>query len=476
MRGWCPLSLTLGLRYENFGQPANALRFPAFSGFDTQDFFNPNRVNKDNNNFGPAFGLAWSPSFRSGWRHKFLGENKTVLRGGYQISYDTVYHQALSLLLATASPNATSWALTAPATDRGWDGWNEVLPSVAPDPSVSDPQLGVLDKNFRNPYSERWSFGFQRQLSANLVLDGAYVGSESHKLGTWDQLNPIQPDGQRLHPEFGSREIRASEGNATYHAMQWRLDRRFAPDLQLSASYTWSRNIDSSSEGIGRVNTQYNNPNLLSVPVAQGGMKLDRGPSDYDRTHRFTVLYVWALPALAKHWKYLVESWTIAGIASLQSGAPFTVVSTRRNGAGCKPSDCPGDRPDIGNPTAPFNRRAILSGACPTGYSNPETDLCVAPSEVHWIQGIGPPNSATVGNTLRTGAINNLDVSLAKSFPVAEQKRLEFRWEAFNVLNHPQFTQVPPRDFNDKTPGRFLNRELTDSGIRSMWMQVKLLF
>jgi len=95
------LSLTLGLRYENFGQPANALRFPAFAGFNPDDFLKPNRVETDNKDFGPAFGLAWSPSFRSGWLGKLFGENKTVWRGGYQISYDAPFTQELSLNLAT---------------------------------------------------------------------------------------------------------------------------------------------------------------------------------------------------------------------------------------------------------------------------------------------------------------------------------------------------------------------------------------
>src|SRR6266700_4247028 len=51
------------IRYENFGQVANALRFPAFSGFNPDDFLKPNHVNTDNKDFGPAVGLAWSPAF-----------------------------------------------------------------------------------------------------------------------------------------------------------------------------------------------------------------------------------------------------------------------------------------------------------------------------------------------------------------------------------------------------------------------------
>src|SRR4029453_1256070 len=107
---WLPaasLSLTLGLRYENFGQVANNLPSPAFAGFDPNDFLKPNRVNTDNNNFGPAFGLAWSPSFKSGWLHTLFGENRTVWRGGFQISYDAFFTQMLSLNLASSPPNGS---------------------------------------------------------------------------------------------------------------------------------------------------------------------------------------------------------------------------------------------------------------------------------------------------------------------------------------------------------------------------------
>jgi len=73
------------------------------------------------------------------------------------------------------------------------------------------------------------------------------------------------------------------------------------------------------------------------------------------------------------------------------------------------------------------------------------------------------------------GGINNFDVSLSRSFWIGEQRRLEFRWEAFNALNHPQFTQIPERSL-DSPASHFLNRDFTDSGVRSMWAQVKLVF
>jgi len=92
---------------KNFGQVANTLPYPAFAGFDPNDFLKPNRVNTDNNNFGPAFGLAWSPALHSGWLNKLFGENKTVWRGGFQVSYEGFYTQMLSLNLAATPPNGS---------------------------------------------------------------------------------------------------------------------------------------------------------------------------------------------------------------------------------------------------------------------------------------------------------------------------------------------------------------------------------
>ena len=93
------------------------------------------------------------------------------------------------------------------------------------------------------------------------------------------------------------------------------------------------------------------------------------------------------------------------------------------------------------------------------------------------MEGIGFPNAATVGrNTLRTGGTNNFDLNLSKSIPLGERRRLELRWEALNAFNHLQFVQVPQMSVKSTPAGLFLNRDFTDGGIRSMWVQVKLLF
>ena len=121
--------------------------------------------------------------------------------------------------------------------------------------------------------------------------------------------------------------------------------------------------------------------------------------------------------------------------------------------------------------------RAIIFPKCATGYQNPDTGSCVSPSGVHWVEGNGFPNASTVGrNTLRTGGTNNFDLNLTKVIPLGEKRRFELRLEALNAFNHPQFIQVPHMSVFVTQPGQFLNRDFTDSGIRAMWVQAKVVF
>jgi hypothetical protein len=148
------------LRYENFGQPANSVPYPAFTGFDPAQFLVRHEVNWDDNNFGPAFGLAWSPTPRDSLLSRLFGNGKTVLRGGYQISYDAFFTQLVSLNLSTNTPNAITTQTNAPPTGRGSPNWFEQLPTIVGAPSLVDPQNGAIEQDLRSPYTERWSSAF----------------------------------------------------------------------------------------------------------------------------------------------------------------------------------------------------------------------------------------------------------------------------------------------------------------------------
>ena len=346
------LSLTLGLRYENSGQPANSLSYPAFPGFDPSVFLVRHEVHRDNLDFGPAFGLAWSPHLdTSGWLARLFGSGKTVWRGGYQISYDAFFTQLMTNV-AAGTPNAINTTTIAPNTGRGSPNWFEQLPTSAASPSLTDTQ-NALDPNLRNPYTERWSFGFERQLPQRVFLDVSYVGSESHHLLTHADWNPRLLTGVRLHPDYGQVLVIDNEGNSSYHALQVRADRRFNRGFQLAASYTWSKTIDSTSDTVAGNDLQAPAGNdITSVSISQRRLKLDRGLSDFDRTHRLTVTYIWAIPGPHSGWtRNALGGWSVAGITTLQSGTPFTVGNgSDRNNDGFFQ-----DRPDIGNPNAPLN-------------------------------------------------------------------------------------------------------------------------
>lgn len=467
------LSLSLGLRYENYGQPFNVLAYPGYSGNDVSSLLTRTEVKSDNNNFAPTIGLAWSPSFTDGFKGKLFGDRKTVVRAGFQISYDSAFNNMLVNAGATA-PNVSTYNLTGPAASRGTANFDSYFPTSGT-VSARSPQVSVIDPNLVNPYTERWSFGLQRELAKKVMLDVSYVGNQSHKLYVVEDLNYLL-NGTRLYSDLGIRRVRTNGGHSNYHALQAMLDHNMRGGLDLKASYTFSKYIDNSSELFeGYSNTS----RYSSMAPALGGLDLDRGLSDYHRKHRFTVAYGWNLPGFKNGLlSYPLGGWKVTGITTFQSGLPFTVSNgTDRNGDGIIGND----RADIGNPNAPINTRGIISSSCITGYKNPDTGACVNKTDVYWVQASGLPNESTVGrNTLFTDGVKNFDMTFMKSFRILEGKTLEYRVEAFNIFNTSQLTNAPVARVNAPA-GQFLNEYYpyntsATASNRTMRMQLKFIF
>jgi hypothetical protein len=185
------LTLTLGVRYENFGNPVNSVRTAAFTGLFNVDpvtlqgpYTQPNKAADDNNNFAPTIGVAFSPSFQSGFLGAIFGDRKSVIRGGYQIGYDSFFNNIASNA-ATSSPNVIATRNVAPDDDdsesRGFDNLSSLLPTTARPLSPLDAQT-LVDPNLVNPYYQRWSLGIQRELPGSLIFDISYIGSKGTKL------------------------------------------------------------------------------------------------------------------------------------------------------------------------------------------------------------------------------------------------------------------------------------------------------
>lgn len=202
------LTLNLGVRYEYTGQPINTLNEQSIArengplGFYLKSLpLSVRTVPKapvDKNNWAPRVGFAWSPKF---WK-SFLGEDATVIRGGFSIAYDAAYYNILlnvqnaapfsaalnvsaaSLASSTTSPaplpnNPTGDVVRASATASG------VLPLGQLDPTYLTQT--VVANDFRSPYSEQWSLGIQHQFGRRHVAEVRYVGN--HGVGLFQNVN-----------------------------------------------------------------------------------------------------------------------------------------------------------------------------------------------------------------------------------------------------------------------------------------------
>ncbi len=504
------LTVTLGLRYENFGVPINSVKTAAYAGLFNVNpvtldgpWNKPNSVNSDNNNFGPSVGLAYSPSATSGLLGKLLGDRKTAFRTGYQIGYDSFYNN-LASNAAVSSPNVNAVSLpfaVTTANPRGQSTFSAAFPT--PRPLSPNTTQSLVVKNLLNPYTQKWSFGFQRELPQNVILDVAYVGTKGTKLFMTEDLNPLVPDSLkvlptgytiatlpinsgRLDPLQGSRGIRTNGGSSYYHSLQVNGTRRFANHFTATSVYTWSRNIDYvsdpfSTSGINVLATS-------AVPTVLGGLPREKGPSLFDRPHRFVATVIYDLPFLLNRKDLagkVLGGWQLAGIYSIESGVPYTVV----NGFDADGIGGNNDRPDV-NPSGQSGVRAVPSSTSPTGYINPDAgNTPIDKNLARYI--VLPAGSGRTGNagrnTERTPGQNNFNVNINKQFGITERLKLEFRTELYNAFNHAQLGSPSVSPFSPGAgtlssnagtgaAGRFLNPTFMDGGGRVIRYQLKVIF
>lgn len=508
------LTLTMGVRYEYFGTPFNSLRTPAFTGLFNVDpitrtgpFSQPNEVQADKNNFAPSVGFAYSPSFSSGVLGFIFGEKKAVIRGGYNIGYDSFFNNIASNAVAS-SPNTIVTTVTSTvsaANPRGLSNFSNQFPTSAATVLPSSAQT-LIAPNLVNPYYQRWSLGMQRELPFKIVMDASYVGSKGTKLYINEDANPLVRPELRITPAGvttgltgrldnlqGGRTVRTNGGSSSYHSGQLLISRRFANSFQVTGAYTFSKLISNADEvfgiGIG------SNTSFSAIPVILGGDRNERALSSFDRTHRASITYVVQSPFFDKQKGFagrLLGGFQLSGITTFESGVPYTVF----NGFD---SDGVGgglDRPTF-NPNGQRGVRAVpivsATGAI-TGYFNPEifdptqpngfaridpltAQFIVNPTYTPGLAGSVIRVGNLGRNTERSNGINNFDMTILKRTRVTERIFIDTRAEFFNVLNHPQFA-AGPSVANALTQGLFLRaiNPTSSGGGRVVRYQVKLVF
>lgn len=503
------LTLNLGLRYDFYGYPkdtrgrlVNFLPEQFRQGTIVSPAGSPNGfvqaaggglagvpevdetlVPSDKNNFAPRVGFAYR-----------LNDSGTlVARGGYGIYYDkfsTRYAntQLLNypyLALAVGLPGVLR-TFADPFIPLPQPGAFPVNPTIPSPLSPLSPLLGVpisgifIDPELRTPYIQQYNANIQWEVFKDYLLEVGYVGSKGTKLLQVVTLNQpvynraanvfVAPLGTALSTQKnvagGIQQVQTSS-NSRYDSLQISMTKRFSRGLQFLSAYTLSKSQDYYSGGT--INE------LFAIAGDQSNWKLNYGPSDYDRRHRFVTSFVYDLPKTDSQSfaaRAFVNDWQINGILTLQTGTPFSIVDAPNNNIIQRANFAPGGGAiltagDIEsrlngyfNTSAFVLSRPILAGGNLGVPNNPAFD----PNN---------PFGNTPRNFLYGPGQKNMDFSVVKFIPIREALRGEFRAEFFNLFNWTNFAN--PNN-NIAVPSTFGRITATSSGPRVIQFAFKLNF
>ena len=419
----------------------------------------------DPNNFAPRVGLAYSP----------LDSGRLSLRGGYGIYYSRPSTFSINVSI-NAPPTYAIRRSPAGALIPLEDPFfplppQDQFPAFVPGVDLSSQ---TFDRQMRTAYFHQYNASLQYEPSNNLVLEVAYVGTRGRNLIRGVHINqarlasPQQPivnavTGQAITTDTPTNAIlRApyqgadtgliqvqSTAESVYNSLQMSLTRRLSKGLQLLASYTFAKSLDSNSGSASGDGTL--------ILGDQLDYRANRGVSDFDRTHRFVLSYLWDLPRPAfagrsKAGKLLMSNWQVTGIITTMSGQPFDIADARAgsfyfgdNSGLARPSWAPGATPKTAMKNVPagyyFNPFAFVRPVVQQGQLIPSSNGdAVAAAQGTDIGNVGR-------NVLRGPRQINVDLSLIKRFRFGESKSVEFRADFFNLFNQVNF-DTPRSDLN----------------------------
>jgi hypothetical protein len=416
---------------------------------------NPSLVTSQKSNFAPRVGFAYSPT------------STTVVRAGFGIFYggleafggDNIGQNHPFFTTATFSGASTTCAANnCPATTRKLEtGFSDAL-AVGLDNYISLPTFGITDTNLKTPNTIGYNLSLQQAFSNTMSATLAYVGNVSHHLPTaYNSNNPLvlQPAGSTTttvepFPLFGAITDVTNEGQSMYNGLQTKLEKRLAHGVQFLATYTWSHTMDDSADPLNG-GTNFRNPNI--VPALQ-----EYTNSAQDVRHRFTLNGFYALPFgagrtfLNRHGVVdeLLGGWATNLTFVAQTGQPFTVTPNNTSIAGGtnrtaflvrNPFGAGGsvDPSNTGITCAPATRtRANWYNPC--AFANPlPGSVSTALPKGTIISGAAAsiPYLGGRSNLVYGPGYNRVNLSVFKNFHTFREQYLEFRADAFNLLNHP---------------------------------------
>jgi hypothetical protein len=303
------------------------------------------------------------------------------------------------------------------------------------------------------PYFMEWSLGLEHELGATGSVHAQYVGTRAVNQPYMTQVNGYQtscpgcfapfPYAQSTDPRFGAVTQLSTGANSHYNGLQMTAMKRFGNGFMGQVNYTWSRCMDTVSNG-GFL--QFSAGAILS-PLP-GDLARDYGPCDYDLRHNLNAQYLYQLPVKVQNrlLGYALNGWQVSGTVFWHSGIPFSVLSTpySANGNGI----VNGSGPQFASvvPGVPLYEHNPIPGVTQPGtvqWLNPDAFVSTVDPSTGACAGGDSPKNCQFGNlgrnALRGPNFAWSDFYLTKSFPLTEQWKLRFDAQFFNVFNHPNF-------------------------------------
>ncbi|HWF48424.1 MAG TPA: carboxypeptidase regulatory-like domain-containing protein [Bryobacteraceae bacterium] len=416
------LTLNLGFRYEYYTAPVSPTGYAnVLNPAGTQLI--PTTIPTANFALVQPYHLTPAPRF--GFAYRLT--NAWVFRGGFGIYYNPDQTNVYTLL-ATNPPEGTTFTYNTSATTQL--SFANPTPSSAAAPKPP-PNIVTLPPFFPPATMNQWSFDVERTLWANAGLDVQYIGNHTDHLDTsWYNNTPLPGPGsiQANRPNQLWGVIRTLDNQAwsNYDALNVVLTQRFHSGLNFSLAYTWSHALDvatSANEG-GQPANPYN-------------FEADYGNALWNIPQRFVANFSYQLPFFNKTTNGLVRNvaagWILSGIFATQSGMPFNVVAsgdpanTGRSGQE-RPNLVSAPSENCGSKLVACVNTAAFAAPAPYTYGNAGRDILSGPG------------------------LTNLDASLSKNFRFGERVTFQFRAEAFNAFNHPNFAN-PSATFGTSTFG-----------------------
>jgi hypothetical protein len=311
----------------------------------------------------------------------------------------------------------------------------------------------VPDGKLHAPYFMEWSFGLEHQLGTTGSVHAQYVGTRAINQPYLTQVNGYQtvcqgcfapfPYEQATDPRFGAVTQFATGASSHYNGLQMSATKRMGHGLSGQINYTWSRCMDTVSNG-GFL--QFSAGGILS-PLP-GDLARDYGPCDYDIRNNLNAQYVYQLPIKVRNrlLGQALNGWQVSGTVFWHSGIPFSVLSTPYSANGNGIVNGSGPQFASAVPGVPLYEHNPIPGVTQPGtvqWLNPEAFVStVDPSTGACFEGDSPKNCqfGNLGrNALRGPNFAWSDFYITKSFSLAEHVRLRFDVQFFNIFNHANF-------------------------------------